>query len=81
MGTGGVTVVPAKVTQSEQDVIMEGYLKLQKQIGMKHTWMKRFVRLTTKSFSLYRTPEVLFRLFVTFYSFFFLTVNIFCEKG
>ena len=37
--------------------MMEGYLRLQKQSGTKVTWLKRYVKLTTATFSYSRTRE------------------------
>lgn len=50
---------PTEGTPEREPAVIEGYLKLLKQTGMKSTWTKRYIRLTEKELSYYKSAEVI----------------------
>lgn len=51
---------PKKEEVKREPAVIEGYLKLLKQTGMKSTWLKRYVALTNTSIAYYKAADVSF---------------------
>ena len=49
---------PAPVDTPKEPSVIEGYLKLLKESGMKSSWMKRYVTLTNTTLAYYKDNKV-----------------------